>query len=123
MKLSGDRTEYYTQIICDGRRFDVRRYGEDFLNRAQYEVDELRHVLLGEPKPSLIDEKYDDIPPEKRRREPLVFLPEFTSEQIDDVCLSFRHDFGLLPKLEAEKLRIEFKEWMRALSKLEGPSS
>jgi hypothetical protein len=63
MRLSGDREEYYTRISCGGRTFDVRRYGQDFRNRAEYEVAELRHVLLGEPKPDLMDPKYADKQP------------------------------------------------------------
>ena len=60
MKLSGDREEHWVRIICDGKTFDVRNYGGDFRNRAEYEKAELRHVLLGEPKPDLMDPRYDD---------------------------------------------------------------
>ena len=60
MKLSGGRVEYWPRIICDGRTFETRVYGGDFKNRAEYEVAQLRHVLLGEPKPSLLDPKYAD---------------------------------------------------------------
>jgi hypothetical protein len=62
MKLSGDREEYWPRITCDGRTFETRRYLPPFKNRAQYEVDMLRHVLLGEPKPRLSDDKYADPP-------------------------------------------------------------
>lgn len=34
---------------------------------------------------------------------------------IDHVCISYRHDFGLLDKQEKEKVRVECKEWMRAI--------
>ena len=34
---------------------------------------------------------------------------------IDNVCLSYRHDFGLLDKKEQDKVRFECKEWMRAI--------
>lgn len=61
MKLSGGREEYFTRITCDGRTFDVRRYGQKFRNRADYEVAELRHVLLGEPKPDLAAPEYADV--------------------------------------------------------------
>lgn len=41
----------------------------------------------------------------------------FDSEKfISNVCLSFRHDFGLLTYPERQKLRHECKEWMRAIS-------
>jgi hypothetical protein len=35
---------------------------------------------------------------------------------IDNVCFSYRHDFGLLSHEEKEKLRFECREWMRAIS-------
>lgn len=35
---------------------------------------------------------------------------------IDNVCLSYRHDFGLMTEEEQKKLRFECKEWMRAIS-------
>lgn len=60
MRLSGDREEYFVRITCGERIYDVRCYGQDYLNRANYEVDELRHVLLGESRPDLMDPKYAD---------------------------------------------------------------
>ena len=35
---------------------------------------------------------------------------------IENVCLSFRHDYGLMPERDRERLRFECKEWMRAIS-------
>ncbi|MBK7362859.1 MAG: hypothetical protein IPJ01_11225 [Micavibrio sp.] len=41
---------------------------------------------------------------------------ELTDEiLVENVCLSFRHDFGLMNNEEREKLRFECKEWLRAL--------
>ena len=60
MKLSGGREEHWTRVSCDGRTFDVRVYGGDYRNRAEYEKAELRHVLLGEPKPDLMAAEYMD---------------------------------------------------------------
>ena len=60
MKLSGGREEHWTRISCDGRTFDVRVYGSDYRNRAEYEKAELRHVLLDEPKPDLMAPQYMD---------------------------------------------------------------
>ena len=60
MKLSGNREEHWVRITCDGRTFDVRKYDGEYLNRAEYERDTLRHVLLGEPKPRIADDKYAD---------------------------------------------------------------
>ena len=60
IKLSGGRMEYWVRISRGDRAIDVRNYGGDYLNRAEYEKADLRHVLLGEPKPSLTDPKYYD---------------------------------------------------------------
>ncbi len=35
---------------------------------------------------------------------------------IDNVCLSYRHDFGLMAEQDRQMLRFECKEWMRAIS-------
>ena len=64
MRLSGNREEYYVRIACGGRTIETRRYTQGFKNRAEYEVDELRHVLLNEPKPDLLDPKYADPKPD-----------------------------------------------------------
>lgn len=63
MQLSGNRQEHYVRITCDGRTMDVRKYDGQYLNRAEYERDMLRHVLLGEPKPDLMADKYADPEP------------------------------------------------------------
>lgn len=34
---------------------------------------------------------------------------------IDNVCLSYRHDFGLMTEKDKQILRFECKEWMRAI--------
>lgn len=34
---------------------------------------------------------------------------------IDDVCLSVRHDFGLMSEEDKEKLRFQCKDWMRSI--------
>ena len=40
----------------------------------------------------------------------------FTDENfIENVCLSYRHDFGLMTDLQREQLIFECKEWMRAI--------
>ena len=35
---------------------------------------------------------------------------------IDNVCASYRHDFGLLSQEDQDMLRFELKEWIRALN-------
>lgn len=62
MRLSGNRVEYWVRIICGGRKIDVRNYPGGRLNRALYELAEMRHVLLGEPKPDLTNPMFDDGP-------------------------------------------------------------
>ena len=37
-----------------------------------------------------------------------------TLEQIKSACLSYRHDYGLLPESERIKLHFEAREWFRA---------
>lgn len=63
MLLSGDRKEYYVSISRGGREITPSKYPEAYLNRALYEVDEFRYVLLGHPKPDLMDDKYADPTP------------------------------------------------------------
>ena len=40
---------------------------------------------------------------------------ELTQKDIDNICLSYRHDFGLLSEYEQNKVRFECKEWIRAI--------
>lgn len=42
---------------------------------------------------------------------------EVTDAQINDACLSFRHDFGLLPPEEQLELRVIAKSWLEAWGK------
>lgn len=43
----------------------------------------------------------------------------FTDENfIENVCLSYRHDFGLMTDLQREQLIFECKEWMRAIENI-----
>lgn len=46
-----------------------------------------------------------------------VLPKELTAEQVDSICLSRRHDFGLLPVEEQDKLKNECKWWFEAISK------
>lgn len=48
---------------------------------------------------------------------PLDSIKErFNSDKfINNVCISYRHDFGLMTKEEQEIVRFECKEWMRAI--------
>lgn len=42
---------------------------------------------------------------------------EPTAQQVDSVCLSYRHDFGLLDEDDKNKLRFQAKEWLIAWQK------
>ena len=44
-------------------------------------------------------------------------ISRFNSDTfIDNVCLSYRHDFGLMAEQDRQSIRFECKEWMRAIS-------
>ena len=60
MKLSGGNEDYYVRIAMDGRNVDVSKYRSPYYNRALYERDHLRYVLLNTPKPNIMDSKYSD---------------------------------------------------------------
>ena len=63
MKLSGNREEYYVCIAKEGRELSTRRYTQNFYNRALCEMHELRHVILGEEEPDLLNPIYADKEP------------------------------------------------------------
>lgn len=44
-------------------------------------------------------------------------LKELFSDEnfIENVCLSYRHDFGLMAEQDKQRIRFECKEWMRAI--------
>ena len=60
MRLSDDREEHWVVVRVGDRQLDVRRYPGGLRNRAQYEVDEWRHLLLGHPKPEITNPIYGD---------------------------------------------------------------
>jgi len=44
-------------------------------------------------------------------------ISRFNSDTfIDNVCLSFRHDYELMAEQDKQRLRFECGEWMRAIS-------
>ena len=44
-------------------------------------------------------------------------MQALSDKQIDDACISCRHDFGLLNSNDQESLRRDCQEWARALTK------
>ena len=36
------------------------------------------------------------------------------SKLVDNMCMSYRHDFGLMAEQDKQSLRFECKEWLRA---------
>lgn len=46
-----------------------------------------------------------------------IKLKELTAAQINSACLSYRHDFGLLPIEEQNLLRNQCKWWFEAISR------
>lgn len=47
---------------------------------------------------------------------------EMTDWQVNDACMWFRHDFGLLPISEANHVRFVCREWHRAIGKATLPA-
>ena len=44
-------------------------------------------------------------------------ISQFDSDKfIDNVCLSYKHDFGLMTEQDKQKIRSECKRWMKAIS-------
>jgi hypothetical protein len=41
-----------------------------------------------------------------------------TPEEINQACLSYRHDFGLLSPEEQQKIRTQAEQWLEAWLKL-----
>ena len=44
-------------------------------------------------------------------------VKEPTQAQIDDACMWYRHDFGLLSESERDSVRFEARQWFRAWGK------
>lgn len=69
----------------------------------------LKNIIMNTEKTSLENE-----------RQPSCLgdvISSFNSDTfIDNVCLSYRHDFGLIAEQDRQRLRFECKEWMRAIS-------
>jgi len=43
-------------------------------------------------------------------------IERFNSEKfINNVCLSYRHDFGITTEYDRQRIKFECKEWMRAI--------
>ena len=48
---------------------------------------------------------------------------DYDNKFIINVCLSYRHDFGLLNKEEQDRIMFECKEWMRAIKNNQKPTN
>ncbi|MER9436667.1 hypothetical protein NKJ04_17390 [Mesorhizobium sp. M0618] len=95
MKLSDNREEHFVFVNRGGREITPHRYSGPFLNRAEYEVAEWKHVLLGWPKPDLMDPKYADpieigkmTPQEIQKQEALVSEMAALEEQFKKELVS-----------------------------------
>lgn len=60
MQLSDNREEHWVFVRRGDREITPHNYSGPYRNRAEYEVAEWKHVLLGWPKPDLMDPKYAD---------------------------------------------------------------
>ena len=79
-------------------------------------LDENSFIEEGERR-LIYDFDYNDIAKEIEEQCNIDSVSNRFSDQkfIDNVCLSYRHDFGLLSEDEQDKVRLECKEWMRAI--------
>jgi hypothetical protein len=66
-------------------------------------------VLIGEIKENIFGLSKDK--ENKKDFNELSEEPVF----IDNICLSYRHDFGLMDKHDKELIRFNAKEWLRAI--------
>jgi hypothetical protein len=46
---------------------------------------------------------------------PEVGLFDVTPAQLNSICLSYRHDFGLMPEDRKEEIRLQAREWLRSI--------
>ncbi|AZO48069.1 hypothetical protein [Mesorhizobium sp. M4B.F.Ca.ET.058.02.1.1] len=60
MQMSDNREEYFVFVRRGDREITPHSYRSPYRNRAEYEVAEWKHVLLGWPKPDLMDPQYAD---------------------------------------------------------------
>lgn len=51
----------------------------------------------------------------KRNTQKMIAVP--TREMVDSICLSMRHDFGLMSENEKNMMRIECRAWWGAIWK------
>lgn len=55
-----------------------------------------------------------------KNKEGYISLNQYSPSNIDlyNVCMSYRHDFGLLTEKEQNNIRVEAKEWLEAWGKI-----
>lgn len=74
-------------------------------------------VSTSETEMVWIDDGKDDLTIEIEKIYHNPTSKNLSSLNIDSICLSYRHDFGLLDEKEKERLRFNCKEWIRAIEK------
>lgn len=89
-------------MIKQPKRDDDKYWkGRKYFDHIQFELDSKQYISESEAQ-------NNEIMPDMIRH--------FASDKfIDNVCLSYRHDFGLMTEQDRQKLRFECKEWMRAI--------
>ena len=48
------------------------------------------------------------------RQPPVIGSVQDNSNLVDNMCMSYRHDFGFMAEQDKHALRFECKEWLRA---------
>jgi hypothetical protein len=95
-------------------------YLSNIQNRTSILIDKRYAMILAHwfTRASEVVEKWYE---KERANGPLLYRGEgnerFTDEQIASVCLSMRHDFGLMSREEREKMMFEARAWEHAIRK------
>lgn len=93
--------------LCIVSKLNMHEAGNAELARIWTKVDQIREKQARKPRHSPLpgtDANHKDIP---NNWEP-------TEAQINSACMSYRHDFGLLPPKEQSELRAQAKYWLQA---------
>jgi hypothetical protein len=95
--------KYGTRLSIGYKGFAAKR-GADYTSKLN-----LKNRIMNTEKTSLENERQSSCLSD--------VISHFNSDTfIDNVCLSYRHDFGLIAEQDRQRLRFECKEWMRAIS-------
>jgi hypothetical protein len=93
--------------LSSAHGLDMVEAREAELARMWTDCDAIRAKSAGKPKYGSQDEQ-----PRRRHSPENNWKPTFA--QIESACYSYRHDFGLLPKEEQDRVRASARYWLEA---------